>query len=242
MVGGFAPEKARPIAWPVQLDGFMKTATPNGRISPEPPCMNAPHVLLIDDHAMFRSGLAALLRMGIADLTVTEAESVDASLHDARPAPDLVLLDVLLRGLNGIDGIELLRRKWPQTPIVMVSSDGAPETVQNAMARGATAFISKEKPAEAILALVSRLISPAHAQDHVAAPAASRPAGEPRLTPRQLEVLDLLCQGLTNKGIGRKLGLSENTVRWHVQSILSFLQVSNRAEAAFAARGMGLVG
>ena len=203
--------------------------------------MRAPHVLLIDDHAMFRSGLAALLRMSIADLMVTEADSVDTSLHDDRAAPDLVLLDVLLRGLNGIDGIELLKRKWPHTPIVMVSSDAAPETVRQATERGATAFVSKEKPAEAILAIVNRLISPAHKSDEVAAPTPIGSAGEPRLTPRQLEVLDLLCQGLTNKGIGRKLDLSENTVRWHVQGILSFLQVSNRSEAAFAARGIGLV-
>jgi DNA-binding NarL/FixJ family response regulator len=203
--------------------------------------MRAPHVLLIDDHAMFRSGLAALLRMSIADLTVTEADSVDTSLHDDRAAPDLVLLDVLLRGLNGIDGIDLLKRKWPQTPIVMVSSDAAPETVRQAIERGATAFVSKEKPAEAILAIVNRLISPTHTTSDVAAPNSSESAAEPRLTPRQLEVLDLLCQGLTNKGIGRKLDLSENTVRWHVQGILSFLQVSNRSEAAFAARGIGLV-
>jgi DNA-binding NarL/FixJ family response regulator len=203
--------------------------------------MRFPHVLLIDDHAMFRSGLAALLRMSIADLTVTEADSVDTSLHDDRAVPDLVLLDVLLRGLNGIEGIELIKRKWPQAPIVMVSSDSAPETVRLATARGAMAFVSKEKPVEAILAIVNRLISAAGTGGNAAPPDRETMVEDPRLTPRQLEVLDLLCQGLTNKGIGRKLDLSENTVRWHVQGILAYLHVSNRSEAAFAARGMGLV-
>ena len=203
--------------------------------------MHPPHVLLIDDHAMFRSGMAALLRMSIADVTVSEADSVDTSLHGNLATPDLVLLDVLLRGLNGIEGIELLKLKWPQTPIVMVSSDASPETVRQATTRGAMAFVSKERPAEAILAVVNRLISQAKVGGDVVSPAHNGSDGEARLTPRQLEVLDLLCQGLTNKGIGRKLELTENTVRWHVQGILAFLQVSNRSEAVFAARNKGLV-
>jgi DNA-binding NarL/FixJ family response regulator len=204
--------------------------------------MPPPRILLIDDHAMFRSGLAVLLRMCIAELEVTEASSLDESLHVANEAPDLVLLDILLRGLNGIDGIELLKRKWPQTHIVMVSSDAAPETVRQAMARGATAFVSKEKSAENILSVVQSLLKPdEHSSESVpAGVSASHEAA--RLTPRQLEVLDLLCQGLPNKAIGRKLDLSENTVRWHVQGILAFLKVSNRSEAAFAARSKGVVG
>jgi DNA-binding NarL/FixJ family response regulator len=204
--------------------------------------MPAPRILLIDDHAMFRSGLAVLLRMSIPNLEVTEADSLDESLHVANSTPDLVLLDILLRGLNGIDGIELLKRKWPQTPIVMVSSDAAPETVKLALARGATAFVSKEKSAENILSVVQKLLAPQTPVDEPTAEAGDAGPDDARLTPRQLEVLDLLCQGLPNKAIGRKLDLSENTVRWHVQGILAFLKVSNRSEAAFAARGRGLVG
>jgi len=191
---------------------------------------------------MFRSGLAVLLRMCIADLEVTEASSLDESLHVASDAPDVVLLDILLPGLNGIDGIDLLKRKWPQTPIVMVSSDAAPETVRLAMSRGAAAFVSKEKSAENILSVVQSLLAPDfHCSESVDA-AASVSTEAARLTPRQLEVLDLLCQGLPNKAIGRKLDLSENTVRWHVQGILAFLKVANRSEAAFAARNQRLVG
>jgi DNA-binding NarL/FixJ family response regulator len=203
--------------------------------------MPAPRILLIDDHAMFRSGLAVLLRMSIADLEVTEADSLDESLHVANNPPDVVLLDIVLRGLNGIDGIELLKRKWPQTPIVMVSSDAAPETVKQAMARGAAAFVSKEKSAENILAVVKNLLLPQSLVSEPLSDAEGAATSEARLTPRQLEVLDLLCQGLPNKAIGRKLDLSENTVRWHVQGILAFLKVSNRSEAAFAARSTGLV-
>jgi len=203
--------------------------------------MLTPRILLIDDHAMFRSGLAVLLRMSIANLDVTEADTLDDSLHTTEEAPDLVLLDILLRGLNGIDGIELLKRKWPNAPIVMVSSDAAPETVKQALARGATAFVSKERSAENILTVVKSLLSTQKTSTEPVRNASGADTTEARLTPRQLEVLDLLCQGLPNKAIGRKLDLSENTVRWHVQGILGFLKVANRSEAAFAARSKGLV-
>jgi len=181
------------------------------------------------------------LRMGIDHLEVLEAGSLDEALHSCTATPDLVLLDIVLRGLNGMDGIDLLKRRWPQTPIVMVSSDAAPLTVKQAMARGASDFVSKEKTAENILAVVQQvLVQKLRGSAQVPVPS-SKTADAERLTPRQLEVLDLLCQGLPNKAIGRKLNLTENTVRWHVQSILAVLSVSNRSEAAFAARSQGLI-
>lgn len=204
--------------------------------------MSHKRILLIDDHAMFRSGLAVLLHSSFADLEVLEAGTLDESLHSPMAAPDVLLLDIFLRGLNGLDGIALLRRKWPQTPIIMVSSDATAQTVRQALARGATAFVSKESTAENILSVVRQALGQTLAQESQPLPAgADVAAPATRLTPRQLEVLDLLCQGLPNKSIGRRLDLSENTVRWHVQSILAFLQVSTRSEAAFAARSMALI-
>ncbi len=196
-------------------------------------------ILLIDDHAMFRSGLAVLLHSGFADLQVHEAATLDEALHSPAEAPDVLLLDIFLRGLNGLDGIALLRRKWPQTPIIMLSSDAAPQTVSQALVRGAVAFVSKENTADNILSVVRQVLGQTPQAEP---PPDGVPPGEAaRLTPRQLEVLDLLCQGLPNKSIGRRLDLSENTVRWHVQAILAFLQVSTRSEAAFAARRQALI-
>jgi DNA-binding NarL/FixJ family response regulator len=203
--------------------------------------MSAPRLLLIDDHAMFRSGLAVLLRMSIGGLEVVEAGSMAEALQSTSTAPNAVLLDIVLKGSSGLDGIEHLQKRWPEVPIIMVSSDAAPQTVQLALARGASAFVSKEKPAEHILEVVRQALklpcNEASSQD-VAKPEPLESSG---LTPRQMEVLDLLCQGLPNKAIGRKLELSENTIRWHVQGILAMLQVSNRSEAAFAARKQGLI-
>lgn len=193
-------------------------------------------ILLIDDHAAFRSGIGMLLTSSLPNTHVLEAGSLDEALHGRLEAPDLVVLDILLHGLTGIDGIALLRRKWPQAPVLMLSSEAMPETVRVAMARGAAAFVSKENSADALLAAICQVL------DRSSAPraAAATPVA-PSLTPRQSEVLDLLCRGLPNKAIGRKLGLSENTVRWHVQAVLELLQVANRSEAAFAARRRGLI-
>lgn len=201
--------------------------------------MSPIRILLIDDHAMFRSGLGVLLHSSLENLQVLEAGSLDAALYDIQETPDLLLLDILLHGLNGLEGIALLKRRWPQTPIIMLSSDASPETISDSLARGATAFVSKEKSAETILSVVRQVLVQLHPNKPV--PASTSTTSTPGLTPRQLEVLNLLCQGLPNKAIGLKLDLSENTVRWHVQAILGFLQVSNRSEAAFAARRKGLI-
>jgi DNA-binding NarL/FixJ family response regulator len=203
--------------------------------------MPTARILLIDDHAMFRNGMAVLLRMAIDELEVLEADCVTESLHNTTAVPDLVLLDILLQGINGIDGMDLLKRKWPRTPVVIVSSDASPETVKTAMARGASGFASKAMTAEGIIALVKDVLNPLRSGQALQPGGTGVAAKEERLTPRQLEVLELMCHGLPNKAIGRRLDLTENTVRWHVQGILAFLDAASRSEAAFAARSRGLI-
>ncbi|MES1265694.1 MAG: response regulator transcription factor, partial [Variovorax sp.] len=193
-------------------------------------------ILLIDDHALFRCGLRMVLASGIPELEVAEASSLEEGLRAGMDDPALVLLDIQLHGLNGLEGIALVKRKWPEAVVVILSSDAGPHNVRMALERGAAAFVSKADSADNILAVIERLRrgEPAGA---AAQAAAGEGAGSPQLlTPRQFEVLDLLCQGLPNKVIGRRLGLSENTVRGHVQAVLAALQVSSRSEAGFAAR------
>jgi DNA-binding NarL/FixJ family response regulator len=198
-------------------------------------------ILLIDDHVLFRCGLRMVLASGIPELEVAEAGSLEEGLRAGMESPALVLLDIQLHGLNGLEGIALVKRKWPEAVVVILSSDAAPHNVRMALERGAAAFVSKADSADNILALIERLRrgEPASAAHQ---PAGAEGLAAPQLlTPRQFEVLDLLCQGLPNKVIGRRLGLSENTVRGHVQAVLAALQVSSRSEAGFAARRRGLV-
>ncbi|HEY9224491.1 MAG TPA: response regulator transcription factor [Variovorax sp.] len=201
-------------------------------------------ILLIDDHALFRCGLHMVLAAGIPGLEVAEAASLEEAMHCAMASPALVLLDVHLQGLNGIEGIALIKRKWPGAAVIMLSSQAEPQTIALALERGAATFVSKAATADAILGVIDQ-VRRGLPLTSAAGPTAHTPdTGAPdtqRLTPRQCEVLDLMCQGLSNKVIGRRLDLSENTVRGHVQAILAALQVSSRSEAGFAARQRGLV-
>lgn len=208
-------------------------------VSTVPAVSASPTVLLIDDHALFRSGLQMVLSTGLPGLEVAGAASLEEAMRSPVEPPAVVLLDIQLQGLNGLEGIALVKRKWPQAAVVMLSSHTGPDWVRESLARGAAAFVSKADTAENILAIVSPLLR----GEKLPAAAAAEPAptGAPRLTPRQSEVLDLLCQGLSNKAIGKRLNLSENTVRGHVQATFAFLHVSSRSEAAFAARRQGLV-
>ncbi len=199
--------------------------------------MTSPSVLLIDDHAMFRSGLNMVIKAAMSEAQIHEADSLQDAMASAPEKLDVVLLDINLRGLSGLEGIDLLRRKWPLVPILMLSAQSEPETVRRALERGAAGFVSKAETADHILQAIYKVLQGSFVK--------FLPTDEtgiaPRLTPRQCEVLDLLGQGMSNKVLARKLSLSDNTVRRHVQDILAFFNVSSRAEAVAAARQQHLI-
>ena len=206
--------------------------------------MSTSKILLIDDHSLFRTGLRVLICNGSQDIGVVEAASLEEAMRIAPAELHLILLDIKLQGLNGLEGIALLKRRWPRAPVIVLSADDAPDTAQRARERGAHSFISKGETAENILAEIRRVLRVAEEDLETQVQTQEKVRTnytKPLLTPRQYEVLDLVCQGLSNKMIARRLDLSENTVRCHVQVVLTTLQVSNRSEAAFAARRKGLV-
>jgi DNA-binding NarL/FixJ family response regulator len=193
--------------------------------------------LLIDDHAMFRAGLSMVVAMAIPEATIFEAASVNEALLTAPDNISTVLLDIKLNGSSGLEDIVLVKHKWPDAPVLMLSSLDEPETARLALARGAAAFVSKAESADNVIKVIQQLLRGDFPRMTVATSERDR-----RLTPRQREVIELLHIGLSNKLIARKLDLSENTVRRHVQDILEYFQVANRAEAVFAARQQSLVG
>jgi DNA-binding NarL/FixJ family response regulator len=199
--------------------------------------MTSPSVLLIDDHAMFRSGLNLVIKVAMPAAQIHEAGSLQDAIANAPDWLDVVLLDINLRGLSGLEGIDLLHRRWPQVPILMLSAQSEPETVRQALARGAAGFVSKSETADHILQAIYKILQGTFEELRPAV----APNIAPHLTPRQCEVLDLLGQGLSNKVLARKLVLSDNTVRRHVQDILAFFNVSSRAEAVAAARQQRLI-
>jgi DNA-binding NarL/FixJ family response regulator len=200
-------------------------------------------ILLIDDHSLFRSGLRTLIQNSLTSIDIIEAASLEEAMRLTNVSLHLVLLDIKLQGLNGLEGTALLKRKWPASPIIIISADDSSDTVRLAQERGASNFISKGDSAEEILRIITLALDEDGNKSDLAIQETNLPTtnSKPLFTPRQYEVLDLLCKGLSNKMIGRQLDLSENTVRCHVQVLLAALNASNRAEAAFTARRMGLI-
>ncbi len=200
--------------------------------------MPSPRILLIDDHALFRAGLGMVVTMALPQATILQANSIDEALAHTETA-SVVLLDIQLGNVSGLEGIALLRAKWPQVPVLMLSAYDEPETARLALERGAVAFISKAESPEKIIGVLQQILrgewTPG-AQPSVTANDTAR-----KLTPRQREVLQLLHLGLSNKLIARQLNLSDNTVRRHVQDILEYLHVVSRAEAVAVARAQFLV-
>lgn len=201
--------------------------------------MKFTRILIIDDHVMFRQGISMVLNSVMPEALILEAGSMAEAFTKARATPSVVLLDVQLPGLSGLEGLIMIKKKWPDTPVIMLSSHLESEVIDQALNRGAMSFVSKVESAEKILKTITLALAGDFLENHAENTSPLQTANH--LTQRQHEVLDLLCQGLSNKIIARQLILSEFTVRGHVQAVFRFLNVSSRSEAMFAARRLGLI-
>jgi DNA-binding NarL/FixJ family response regulator len=189
-------------------------------------------IVLIDDHGLVRAGARAVLESAIAGAEVEERASLQDALASSGEAPAVVVLDVFLQGLSGLAGLDLLAKKWPKVPVIMLSAHADPDTAKEALAHGARAFVSKSEPVTRLVDAVKRAVSE---------PVSASSAPITNLSERQLAVLDLIAQGFSNKAMAARLHLSEFTVRGHVQALFAALEVSSRSEAVFVARSRGLI-
>jgi DNA-binding NarL/FixJ family response regulator len=209
------------------------------------------NVLLIDDHALFREGLKFLLRTLDAALAVDEAGNCAKALeHAAARSYDLVLLDLKMPGVDGLDALAALRDAIPAAPLVVLSGEDNAAVVRAAIERGAMGFIPKSSTPEVLiqalrLVLARGVYLPPTVLD-AAGPATAPPAQAAAsqalcgLTPRQMDVLRCVIQGKPNKIIARELDVSESTVKAHLSSVLRALGAHNRTEAVYAAAKLGL--
>jgi DNA-binding NarL/FixJ family response regulator len=198
-------------------------------------------ILLIDDHALFGDGLALLLKKQYPGCRLTQALGCEEGLARAAKIKDLdlVLLDLQLPDLHGFDGLKRLKASRPGLPVVLVSAWASPEVVEEGLNCGASAFLSKSTPAKTMLLSLKKFLKPPRRPPQ--AEAAPRPRLKPVLTPRQREVLAQVVQGKANKEIADALGLTLNTVRTHLATILKALGVRSRTEASMKAVKLGLV-
>lgn len=204
-------------------------------------------LLLVDDHTLFRTGLRLIVQDHCDVGTIAEAGSIAQACALNVPMLALVLLDIQLPGMSGLDGLHLLRKSYPAARIVLVSASMAPDAVREAKLRGADGFLPKSASAEDILHAITLSLAgqPCFPPEGLGIAArnssAATPTPTPTLTARQLDVLSLLSHGKPNKVIARDLGLSENTVRVHVAAIFSQLGVNSRSSALLQAQRLGLV-
>jgi DNA-binding NarL/FixJ family response regulator len=213
--------------------------------------MSAIRVVIADDHAVVRQGLRTFLDLQ-EDLEVVgeAADGVEAVEVAEREAPDVVLMDLVMPGMDGIAAIRALRERVPGARAIALTSFGDDERVFPAVRAGAAAYLLKDvEPGELVRAIRvvhagQSVVHPAVASrllEELAADGAAtgRAPGEV-LTAREREVLRLIARGRSNKVIARELGVSEKTVKTHVSHILGKLGVTARTQAALFAVRHGL--
>jgi DNA-binding NarL/FixJ family response regulator len=200
-------------------------------------------VLLVDDHALVRSAIRQALTADDVEVVGEAGTAEDALELAPRLRPDVLLLDIDLPGLNGIEIVRELAPRLPATRIVMLTVSNDQRDLLDAVRHGAAGYLTKDLSGDALLRAVRGLrrgdlpMSRSHAAHVVEHLARTARAGEgdelaSQLSARELEVLRLLAEGLTDREIGTALAISPRTVESHVSNVLRKLGVRNRAEAA----------
>lgn len=199
-------------------------------------------ILLADDHAILREGLRTIIELEPDMKVVGEAgDGLEAIELYRRTQPDILLLDLYMPELEGIQVIERVRGEFPQARILVLTTYGGDEDIFGSLKAGAKGYLLKDTPRRKLLEALravqcgERAIPPA-----VAAKMAER-FSNPQLTPRELEVLRCVAKGKSNKEIASQLFVQEGTVKTHVNSLLRKLGASGRTEAVTTGLRRGLV-
>ena len=215
--------------------------------------MTVIRVLIAEDQTLMRQGLRTILELEDGFEVVGEAADGQAAVEQAvRVRPDIVLMDVQMPRMNGVEATAAITAALPATRVMILTTFDYDEYVFDGIKAGARGYLLKDTPATELLAAIQRvsagesLVQPSIATRMIAefsqrvAPSPQAPAYEP-ISERERDVLRLLADGLSNREIGARLVLAEGTVKNHVSTILDKLHAANRTQAARVAREQGLI-
>lgn len=199
-------------------------------------------LLLVDDHSVVRMGLAALLGLDRNFTVVAEAEDGEqAFVKYQTERPDIVLMDVRMPGMGGVAAVRALRAKWPEARILMLTTSELEEDIYHAIEAGASGYILKSATREQLTQAINTL----HAgESYIPSAIAERlkeHSKRKHLSQREIEVLDGMRRGLSNRDIGMALGISEHTVKAHAKAIFQKLESADRTEAVAQGFEQGLL-
>jgi len=210
-------------------------------------------VLLADDHALFRAGIASLLKAWGMDVVGQAADGNEAIELARRLAPDLVLMDVAMSPCNGLEATRAIKTELPDVKVIIVTVSEDEQDLFEAIKSGAEGYLLKDMSEEELGSTLEKIsagepaLSPGLAAKildefaRIAREGTDKPAGpQDELTDREREVLRLVADGATNREIASALYISENTVSFHMKNILGKLHLKNRAQAAAFAIRTGL--
>ncbi|MEH6492889.1 response regulator transcription factor [Halopseudomonas sp.] len=201
-------------------------------------------LLLIDDHQIYLDGLSLTLGSLCEGVQLDHAHNAAQALQQVQHNTyDLILLDLQLPDSSGLALLQKLRKEDAMVPVAVLTASNSPSDLDAALQLGAAGFISKTADGKTLLDAVTQLLYGVH----VVIGDENRPldrqssARDVGITPRQLEILDLLAEGLPNKVICQRLSLSEDTVKTHLKALFTSLECHNRTECVSNARKLGLV-
>lgn len=206
--------------------------------------MSDVRVIVVDDHDLVRLGLQAYLEEQTGVECVGEAADGIAALAlldrlaERDALPEVVLMDLVMRGQDGITTTREIRTRYPSVQVVAVTSFGDSQRIRAALAAGAAGYVMKDSDVDEIAVAIRSAVAGGGHLDPLVERTLSESGGAEGLTMREREVLALVAQGLSNRQVARSLSLSERTVQTHLTSIMRKLNLTSRTEAAlWAVRG-----